>query len=550
MGTLDWIVLGIFCIVLIGIIIWVTRQKDQTSTDYFLAGRDATWLAIGCSIFASNIGSEHLVGLAGAGASSGMAMAHWEMHGWLILILGWFFVPFYARSGVFTMPEFLEKRYNKESRSVLSIISLVSYVLTKVAVTVYAGGVVFKQVFGIESMFGIDFFWISAVGLVVLTGIYTTLGGMKAVLWTSVLQTPVLLAGSLAVLVIGLIKLGGWSEMMTICQAVPVNADGDTMTQLIRSANDPEYPWTGVILGSAIIGFWYWCTDQYIVQRVLSGRNQRESRRGTILGAAFKLTPVFIFLIPGMIAYSLNAKGMINLTSSDSAFSTLVKELLPLGFKGLVVGGILAALMSSLASLFNSSATLFTVDFYQKYKPDAPEKELVRVGRIATIVVVVLGVLWIPVMKGLGKVLYAYLQDVQSLLAPGIAAVFLLGIASKKTTPQAGLIGLISGFTLGMTRLGLKVFGAGMGHDSIIYKVFLAPNWLHYEIALFFLVIVIMIITSMVTPKADPVAIRGLYFGSATAEEKAVTRASWNNWDLLFSGLIIVVIIVFYAYFW
>ena len=550
MGTLDWIVLGIFCLGLIGIIIWVLSHKDETSTDYFLAGRDATWLAIGSSIFASNIGSEHLVGLAGAGASSGMAMAHWEMHGWLILILGWFFVPFYARSGVFTMPEFLEKRYNKGSRSVLSIISLVSYVFTKVAVTVYAGGIVFKEVFGIESIFGIDFFWISAVGLVVLTGIYTTLGGMKAVLWTSVLQTPVLLIGSLAVLVIGLIKLGGWSEMMEICRAVPVNADGNTMTELMRSARDPEFPWTGVILGSAIIGFWYWCTDQYIVQRVLSGRNQTESRRGAILGAAFKLSPVFIFLIPGMIAYSLNYKGMINLASSDTAFSVMVKELLPLGFKGLVVGGILAALMSSLASLFNSSATLFTVDFYQKFKPKAPERELVRVGRIATVVVVVLGVLWIPVMKGLGKVLYAYLQDVQSLLAPGIAAVFLLGIASKKTTPKAGLIGLSTGFILGMTRLALKVFASGINQESIIYTIFLKPNWLHYEIALFFLVIVIMIVTSMVTPKADPAAIRGLYIGSATPEQKAITRASWNNWDLVFSGLIMAVIIGFYIYFW
>jgi len=550
MGTIDWIVLGIFCLGLVGIIVWVTRQKSETSTDYFLAGRDATWLAIGSSIFASNIGSEHLVGLAGAGASSGMAMAHWEMHGWLILILGWFFVPFYERSGVFTMPEFLEKRYNKGARSILSIISLVSYVFTKVAVTVYAGGVVFKQVFGIESMFGIDFFWISAVGLVVLTGIYTTLGGMKAILWTSVLQAPVLLVGSLAVLVIGLIRIGGWSEMMEICRAVPVNADGDTMTSLIRSANDPEYPWTGVLLGSAIIGFWYWCTDQFIVQRVLSGRNQKESRRGAIFGAAFKITPVFIFLIPGMIAYSMNAKGMISLPDSDSAFSVLVKELLPLGFKGLVVGGILAALMSSLASLFNSSATLFTVDFYEKFKPQASEKELVKVGRIATVAVVVLGILWIPVMRGLGKVLYAYLQDVQSLLAPGIAAVFLLGIVSKRTTPAAGLIGLATGFILGMTRLGLKVFAAGINPDGIVYRIFLAPNWLHYEIALFFIVIAIMIVTSMLTPKADEANIRGLYIGSATAEQKAITRASWNNWDVVFSGLIIAVIIGFYIYFW
>lgn len=550
MGTLDWIVLGLFCLGLVGIIVWVVKQKDETSTDYFLAGRDATWLAIGSSIFASNIGSEHLVGLAGAGASSGMAMAHWEMHGWIILILGWFFVPFYARSGVFTMPEFLEKRYTRGSRSVLSIISLVSYIFTKVAVTVYAGGIVFKQVFGIESMFGIDFFWISAIGLVVLTGIYTTLGGMKAVLYTSVLQAPVLLIGSIAVLILGLVKLGGWHEMMEICRAVPVNAEGDTMTQLIRSAHDPEYPWTGVILGSAIIGFWYWCTDQFIVQRVLSGRNQKESRRGAILGAGLKLTPVFIFLIPGMIAYALNYKGIITLPNSDSAFSVLVKELLPIGFKGLVVGGILAALMSSLASLYNSSATLFTVDFYEKFRPGASEKELVRVGRIATVTVVVLGLLWIPVMRGLGKVLYAYLQDVQSLLAPGIAAVFLLGISSKKITPKAGFIGLLTGFILGMTRLGFKVFGSGLSETNIFYTLFLKLNWLHYEIVLFFLVIMLLIVVSLFTPKAEPIKIRGLYFGSATAEEKAVTRASWNNWDLVFSGIIIVVIIAFYIYFW
>jgi solute:Na+ symporter, SSS family len=550
MGILDWIVLGLFCLGLVAIIIWVTRKKTETSTDYFLAGRDATWLAIGSSIFASNIGSEHLVGLAGAGASSGMAMAHWEMHGWIILILGWFFVPFYARSGVFTMPEFLEKRYNKESRSVLSVISLVSYVFTKVAVTVYAGGIVFKQVFGIESVLGIDFFWISAVGLVVLTGIYTTLGGMRAVLATSVLQTPILLIGSIVILILGLQKLGGWNEMMEICRAVPVNAEGDTMTHLMRSAKDADFPWTGVILGSAIIGFWYWCTDQFIVQRVLSGRNQTESRRGAILGATFKLLPVFIFLIPGMIAFAMKTKGMILLPNSDAAFSVLVKELLPIGFKGLVVGGILAALMSSLASLFNSSATLFTVDFYQKYRPQAPEKELVRVGRIATVVVVVLGILWIPVMKGLGKFLYAYLQDVQAMLAPGIAAVFLLGILSKKITPKAGLFGLLIGFVLGMTRLGFNIFGKGMGHDNIFYSVFLKMNGYNYEVILFFVIITLMIIVSYFTPRADPVAIKGLYIGSATAEQKALTRASWNNWDLLFSGIIICIIIAFYAYFW
>ena len=565
MANLDWIVLGLFCLALIGVIFYVLRKKDKNTSDYFLAGRDATWIAIGASIFASNIGSEHLVGLAGTGAESGMAFAHWEMHGWMILLLGWLFVPFYARSGVFTMPEFLEKRYNSKSRSFLSIISLVSYILTKVAVTVYAGGVVFKDVFNIEyiTIFNqqIDFFWVSAIGLVVLTGLYTVLGGMKAVLYTSILQTPILLAGSIAILVIGLTQLGGWANFMEIIRATDVSylneagevmyhSTSDSMASLMRSPGDPKYPWTGVILGSAIIGFWYWCTDQFIVQRVLSGRDQTQARRGTIFGAYLKLTPVFLFLIPGMIAFALRQKGMMDFSTNDAAFSTLVKDLLPKGFTGIVVGGILAALMSSLASLFNSSSMLFTVDFYQKFKPNASEKHYVLVGRIATAVIVVLGILWIPVMKNIGKVLYEYLQDVQSLLAPGIAAVFLLGVISKKTTPTAGFVGLVVGFVLGMLRLGLNIYYGDVVADGLIYRVIIAPNWLHYEIMLFVLVILVMIVVSFFTEAKDLGAIQGLYFGSATAEQRAITRASWSKWDVINSIIIIVFIIAFYIYFW
>ncbi|MFH0757240.1 MAG: sodium:solute symporter [Bacteroidota bacterium] len=565
MATLDWIVLGLFCLALVGVIFYVLRKKDKDTSDYFLAGRDATWIAIGASIFASNIGSEHLVGLAGTGVESGMAYAHWEMQGWMILLLGWLFVPFYARSGVFTMPEFLEKRYNSRSRSFLSIISLVSYVLTKVAVTVYAGGVVFKDVFNIDyiTIFHqqIDFFWVSAIGLVLLTGLYTVLGGMKAVLYTSILQTPILLAGSIAILVIGLTQLGGWGNLMEIVRSSDVtylndageaiyHSTTDSMASLMRSPGDPKYPWTGVILGSAIIGFWYWCTDQFIVQRVLSGRDQTQSRRGSIFGAYLKLTPVFLFLIPGMIAFALRQKGLMDFDTNDAAFSTLVKDLLPKGFTGIVVGGILAALMSSLASLFNSSSMLFTVDFYQKFRPKASEKHYVLVGRLATAVIVILGILWIPVMKNIGKVLYEYLQDVQSLLAPGIAAVFLLGIVSKKTTPSAGFMGLVVGFTLGMLRLGLNIYYGDTVGEGFIYQLIVEPNWLHYEIVLFFLVIAVMVVVSFFTEAADPAKIQGLYFGSATAEQRAVTRASWSKWDVVNSAVIIVFIIAFYIYFW
>jgi solute:Na+ symporter, SSS family len=549
MTTIDWMVLGAFFILLFLMIWYVVSLKKETTTDYFLAGRNAGWIAIGASIFASNIGSEHLVGLAGAGAETGMAMAHWEMQGWMILILGWVFVPFYSRSKVFTMPEFLERRYNKSSRSFLSIISLVSYVLTKVAVTVYAGGMVFKSVFGIDEWMGIDFFWIGAIGLVVITGIYTVLGGMRAVLYTSLIQLPVLLVGSIAILFVGLKQLGGWGELMEITSAVTTE-HGDSMTSLIRSHKDPDFPWTGVLLGSAIIGFWYWCTDQYIVQRVLSGLDQKQARRGSIFGAYLKLLPVFIFLVPGMIAFALNQKGMLDLSSSDAAFSTLVAQLLPAGLTGIVIGGLIAALMSSLASLFNSSAMLFTVDFYKKWKPDSSEKHLTNVGRIATTVIVILGILWIPVMRGMGQVLYEYLQDVQSLLAPGIASVFLLGVFWKRATPAAGFTGLISGFILGMTRLGLKVFEGFLNPDGLLYKVFLSPNWLHYSIYLFFICIVVIVVVSLFTKPLPVSQLTGLVFGTASPEQKAETRASWNHWDVINTVIVAGIVIAFYVYFW
>ena len=560
MELLDWIVIAAFCCVLIGIIIWVLKSKQNDSADYFLGGRDATWIAIGASIFASNIGSEHLIGLAGTGASSGMAMAHWEIQGWMILILGWVFVPFYSRSMVYTMPEFLEKRYNTQSRTILSIISLVSYVLTKVAVTVYAGGLVFQQVFGIDTLWGIDFFWIAAIGLVIVTAIYTIFGGMKSVLYTSVLQTPILLLGSIIILVLGLKALGGWDELIGICSAVTINDYGDHMTNLIRDNRDPEYPWLGALITSATIGFWYWCTDQFIVQRVLSGKNEKEARRGTIFGAYLKMLPVFIFLIPGMIAYAINVKtggGFLPLdangnTLSDAAFPTLVAKLLPAGVKGLVVCGILAALMSSLASLFNSSSMLFTIDFYKRLRPQTSEKALVRIGQIATVVIVMLGILWIPIMRSIGNVLYNYLQDVQSVLAPGIAAAFLLGITWKRASAKGGMWGLISGIIIGLTRLGAKVYFTNVPDATQTWfkSVFYDFNWLFFSGCMLIFCLLVVIVVSLCTEKPDEKKIQGLVFGTATPEQKAASRASWNYWDVFHTVIILSLTIAFYIYFW
>lgn len=585
MALLDWIVIGLFAAAMIWIVVSVMRKQKDNSSDYFLSGRDATWIAIGTSIFASNIGSEHLIGLAGSGASSGMAMAHWEIQGWMILVLAWVFVPFYERSMVLTMPEFLEKRFNKQSRTILTYISLISYVLTKVAVTVYAGGVVFQQVFGIESItiFGwtVDFFWVAAIGLVLLTAVYTILGGMESVLKTSVLQTPILLVGSIVILVLGMKELGGWSNLMTLCDVTPAyeGAQG-TMIHLMRDNSDPQYPWLGALIGSAVIGFWYWCTDQFIVQRVLSGKNEREARRGAIFGAYLKLLPVFLFLIPGMIAFALaqGAKtGVLNselahamapvLTNGDVAFPLLVAKLLPAGFKGVVVCGILAALMSSLASLFNSSAMLYTIDVYKVKHPDPNPviaedgrvtdseeygKKLVKIGQIATVIIVALGILWIPVMKSIGDVLYLYLQDVQSVLAPGIAAAFLMGICWKRATPKGGQWALISGLIVGLTRLGAKILytsvpGAPEGWFKAVFYDF---NWLFFCGCMLVFCLLVCFIVSLCTQPKPEAEIKGLVFGTSTPEQIAATKRSWDKWDVIHTIIILSITVAFYIYFW
>ncbi|BFM21795.1 sodium:solute symporter [Gilvimarinus japonicus] len=539
-APLDYWVLTLFFVLLAAVVGFAMRQKERDTTDYFLAGRNAGWLVIGSSIFASNIGSEHLVGLSGAGAQTGMAMAHWELQSFIIILLGWLFVPFYWSSKIYTMPEFLERRYGPSSRTFLSVISLVSYVLTKVSVTVYAGGVVLQTVLGIDTLWGFDFFWVAAIGLVVVTGIYTVLGGMKAVLWTSVIQTPVLIIGSVVILVTGLEAVGGFAELERI------NAE---KMHLIRPASDPDFPWPGVIFGSLIIGFWYWCTDQYIVQRVLSAKGVKAARQGTILAGYLKLLPVFIFLFPGLIAFALHEKGIINLDSPDQAFATLVSTLLPAGIKGIVIGGLIAALMSSLASLFNSSATLFTIDFYKRFRPESSEQQLVKVGRLATLVVVALGIVWIPVMQLVADVLYEYLQLVQSLLAPGVAVVFLLGAFSKSITPTAGFVGLIAGFVLGMSRLLLQVFSESIPTGGLLHQL-LTVNWLYYCIGLFIVVCVIVLGVSLFTKPACEAQLAGITYGSISAEQRAEIRAGISKWDIVHSAIIVAITIGIYVRFW
>ncbi|MDX2303171.1 MAG: sodium:solute symporter [Microscillaceae bacterium] len=577
--TLDWVIIGAYFALILGVAWWIILKRDNTSDEYFLAGRNLGWFIVGASIFASNIGSEHLVGLAGSGATNGVALAHYELHAWCLLVLGWVLAPFYMRSQVYTMPEFLEKRFSPTARWVLSLISLVAYVLTKIAVGIFAGGIVFGVLLPDVNFMGLDSFWIGSILVIILTGAYTILGGLKAVAYTEAIQTVILIFGSILVTYYGLDALGGWSELRRVCGTemfnlwkpiIPNGIEGTwapvkTETQMAWYFNS-NYPWPGMLFCAPIIGLWYWCTDQYIVQRTLGASSLKEARRGTIAAAFLKLLPVFIFIIPGMICFALAASGKVEsiatamldengkviTENAQQAFPLLVSEILPSGIRGMVVAGLLAALMSSLAGVFNASSTLFTMDFYTRFNPKASEASLVYIGRVATAVMVVIGLLWIPVIQG-SRGLYDYLQSVQGYLAPPIFVVFFLGIYNKRLNAQGCLAALGVGFVMGLFRLAIDTPVAlmeGFAYEQgsffwIINNIFFQ----YYSLLIFLVCVAVMIGVSYATKEPDYQRISGLTFSTMTDAHKAENKASYTQADVIYSGVVLALILMAYIYF-
>ena len=589
--ALDWTMIALYFGILLCVAWWVVRRGKENTTDYFLAGRNLGWWVIGASIFASNIGSEHIVGLAGSGATSGVAMAHYELHAWCLLVLAWVFVPFYMRSMVFTMPEFLERRFSEKSRYVLSIVSLITFVISKIAVGIFAGGVVFGTLLPEMSItiggVTIDSFWIGSVLVIVLTGLYTTLGGMRAVAYNDAVQVLVLITGSALLTGYGLVQLGGWSELRHWCGSdmfnlwkplIPAGVEGtwapviDTNAagQVVREAwyFNGNFPWLGMLFCAPIIGLWYWCTDQYIVQRALGAPNETVARRGSIFAAFLKLFPVYLFIIPGLICYALARSGKIPELGqmigpdgqaipalSNGAFPMMVQYLLPPGIRGIVVAGLLSALMGSLAGVFNACSTLFTVDLYEKWKPRATQAQLVRTGRMATGIMVVIALAWIPVIKN-AKGLYGYLQAVQGYLAPPIFVVFFLGVFIKRMNAAGALWAMIVGFALGIFRmivdtpvtLGLAGYENGFPAGSFLWIV----NNIYFQYWSVLITIVsaiVMLVVSYMTAEPDYTRIQSLTFGTATDEDKRKTRMSWDQRALVFSGVVLVCILGAYLYF-
>ena len=415
--------------------------------------------------------------------------------------------------------------------------------------------------------------------MIVLTGLYTILGGLRAVAYTEALQTIILIIGSLLVTYFGLEALGGWvefrasldSEMFNLWKPLVPSGIESTWAPVKEAGKmawyfNDNYPWLGMLFAAPIIGLWYWTTDQYIVQRVLGAPNQMEARRGTIAAAFLKLLPVFIFIIPGMIAFAIAQQGIspeiakeligpdgeVIRINAQKAFPLLVTQILPVGIRGIVVAGLLAALMSSLAGVFNASATLFTMDFYLRIKPDVTQEKLVWIGRIATVVMVIIGLIWIPVIQG-GRGLYDYLQGVQAYLAPPIFVVFFFGVFFRRLNAKGSLYAMISGFALGIIRLAVDTpvkMIEGFAYEQgsllwIINNIFFQ----YYGLIIFSVSAAVMFIVSYMTEEPDYKKIDGLAFGLVSEKDKQETRDSWNITDVITSTTVILLILAAYLYF-
>ena len=570
---LDWLmILGYFGV--LAAVVLLTKRKQESGEDFFLGGRSVGWLAIGASIFAANIGSEHLIGLAGSGAVAGLSQSHWELQAWVLVMMSWVFLPFYYKSGVSTMPEFLERRFGSKARWILSLVSLAAYVLTKISVTVFAGALFFEVMMPeVQLTIGgtvISSFWIGAFATVVLAGVYSSFGGLTAVVYTDLVQTGIIRAGTLSVTGFALYHLGHSGAMLPDGSAAQSFADGwQVLKATIRSTGNVEqfglwhslshkaFPWLGVVVASITIGVWYWCTDQFIIQRTLSAKNMTNARRGAIWGGFLKLAPVFLFLVPGMLGFALHHNHVVingaafaiplkesGTLNGDTVFPTLVQTLLPVGFRGLVVAGMIAALMSSLASLFNSVSTLFTVDVYQKLKPETPPQRLVTIGRCTTVAMTVLGLIWVPIMKAIaGGGLYQYIQAVQSFLAPPIVAVFVMGLVWKRMNVRGACWGLGLGFVLGMAKLAVNAVWGGADGFALIQDFYFSG-------ILLVICVFIIFVASLTAPAPDAAPLNGLNFHCLDAQYRKENRESWNWVDVAASVFVVGCVIAAYVYFW
>ncbi|XP_055329529.1 sodium/glucose cotransporter 4-like [Paramacrobiotus metropolitanus] len=523
----DVVVITGYFVLVLAVGIWSSRQtvRSGSISNYFLAGRSMNFVLVGTSLFASNIGSGHFIGLAGSGAATGIGIAAFELNAvFITLLLGWIFVPVYIAAGIYTMPEYLQKRYGGQRiRIYLSLLTLFLYVFTKISADLFAGAIFIEQSLQWD-------LYLSAAVLLFIAAFFTITGGLSAVIWTDFVQCVIMLAGAMSLLVVVMVKVGGYQSLIsqfplvkpteiwpnrTECTHVPKN-----FLHLLRDAQDTELPWPGIVFGLSISSIWYWCSDQVIVQRVLASKNFSHAKASCVVAGYLKLLPMFFMVFPGMAARVLfpDEVACVNpdvcervcgsrLGCTNIAYPKIVLELMPQGLRGLMLAVMMAALMSSLTSIFNSSSTIFTIDIWKSCRQTASETELVIVGRIVTGVMILVSFLWVPIIKATqGSQLMHYIQSITSYLAPPIAAVYFLGVFTTRINEKGAFWGLIVGLMLGIVRFILEFFvypsvpcGEIDRRPSIIKDI----HYLHFGLILFLLCVCVIVSVSLLTESPD-----------------------------------------------
>ncbi|XP_064840585.1 sodium/glucose cotransporter 2-like isoform X1 [Oncorhynchus masou masou] len=542
------VIIGYFILV-IGVGVWsMFRTNRGTVGGYFLAGRTMTWWPVGASLFASNIGSGHFVGLAGTGAASGIAVGGFEWNAlFIVLLLGWLFVPVYLTAGVITMPQYLKKRFGGTRISLyLSVISLFLYIFTKISVDMFSGAVFIQQALGWN-------IYVAVIALLSITALYTVTGGLAALMYTDTVQTFVIIAGAFSLTGFAFFEVGGYNALLEKYKLALPSANQslepqrynispqcftprDDAFQLLRDPVTGDLPWPGVLFGIAIVGGWYWCTDQVIVQRCLAARSLTHVKAGCIMCGYLKLLPMFLMVFPGMISRVLfpNEVGCVvpevckqvcgtEVGCSNIAYPKLVVSVMPNGLRGLMLAVMLAALMSSLASIFNSSSTLFTMDIWTRFRPQARESELMVVGRVWVLVIVAVSICWIPVVQAAQSgQLFDYIQSVTSYLAPPIASVFFLAVFVKRVNEQGAFWGLMGGLAMGLCRMGPEFwFGSGSClFPSACPTLVCGVHYLYFAVLLFFCTSILVLLVSYCTPAIDDIHLHRLVFSLRHSKEE------------------------------
>jgi SSS family solute:Na+ symporter len=531
--TVSAIDLTIIAVYLVGIVAagcLASVRRGRRGTEgqgYFLAGKSLTWPVIGLALFSTNISTVHLVSYAEEGYRNGLAYGNFEwMAAFTLIMLALFFAPFYLRAGVSTLPDFLQKRYSRACRDWLAGLSIISAIFIHIGFSLYAGAVVLEGIFGIN-------IWTSIVVVALLTGLYTIIGGLLAVVVTESIQTVVLLLGAVCLTVMGYVKIGGWDNLAASVEAVK-------LTVLRPSGDASGLPWYSVLLGYPVIGIWYWCADQTIVQRVLGAKDENNARIGPLFAGFIKILPVFIFILPGLICLGLINKGTLTepLQHSRDTYAYMVNHLLPPGLKGVVAAALLAALMSTVSGALNSIATLFSYDIYRRWRPEAPDRSLVLVGRIVTAVGMIAAILWSPFISHY-ETIYQGIVDVICYISPPITVVFVFGVFWRRASAKAAVTTLWAG-----SLMGFAVFLLNWYRDYTGWNI---PPMM----ATFYLAVVcsaILFVVSWLKPHEHTAESEKLVWANPLQALRCPGRKGIGNYKLL-AGVLFVTMVILYAIF-